>query len=412
MQVSLKDLLAVTAFCAVMAWCAGQAGVRNEMFWIALVVSAATSAVSIFAAKGKKAPWLLLALPIAVGGFCVLPMGSLALIVNLGLLFLAGIAFCVLPPQGTRRTTEIVLTCAMLGFVAGTVSGLGEARDVRALREKYPKVSLASRLEYETRSTPRPMPTLDANVAAALDGREAPGGTYGSRRWRLERIHNEQYERFVRTLGFGVFRMTVIRSESLRRPPLRDIAFNDAAQDNVGDDWLWEAAQRTLRGQSAVDLHQAAQNDFLDPDGFGAVFGSASSVAGFIEHAFHRHPTQSLVQPAAFSIDRLELVSLLKFDEPRVYVHDHLPRRDQLSREGIPTRPLDDFELKALAELRISEDVVTADHGENIRMLGSLRASKQCLECHSIQRGELLGAFSYVLHQENLLARIGPEDSE
>jgi hypothetical protein len=30
-------------------------------------------------------------------------------------------------------------------------------------------------------------------------------------------------------------------------------------------------------------------------------------------------------------------------------------------------------------------------------MLGSLRAAKQCLDCHNVQRGELLGAFSYRL---------------
>jgi len=35
-------------------------------------------------------------------------------------------------------------------------------------------------------------------------------------------------------------------------------------------------------------------------------------------------------------------------------------------------------------------------------MLGSLRAAKQCLECHTAKRGDLLGAFSYVLHQPHV----------
>jgi hypothetical protein len=30
-------------------------------------------------------------------------------------------------------------------------------------------------------------------------------------------------------------------------------------------------------------------------------------------------------------------------------------------------------------------------------MFGAVRAAKQCLKCHFVQRGELLGAFSYVL---------------
>ena len=41
--------------------------------------------------------------------------------------------------------------------------------------------------------------------------------------------------------------------------------------------------------------------------------------------------------------------------------------------------------------------MVTHD-GPAYRMLGSLRAAKQCLDCHTASRGDLLGAFSYALH--------------
>jgi hypothetical protein len=30
-------------------------------------------------------------------------------------------------------------------------------------------------------------------------------------------------------------------------------------------------------------------------------------------------------------------------------------------------------------------------------MLGPIRATKQCTQCHGCERGELLGAFSYIL---------------
>jgi hypothetical protein len=33
-------------------------------------------------------------------------------------------------------------------------------------------------------------------------------------------------------------------------------------------------------------------------------------------------------------------------------------------------------------------------------MLGSLRATKHCLQCHSGSRGSLLGAFSYRLRRD------------
>jgi hypothetical protein len=125
-----------------------------------------------------------------------------------------------------------------------------------------------------------------------------------------------------------------------------------------------------------------------------------TKVIGFVSHGFHEPQWVGREAPPAWVLERLELVSLLKFDEPRVYVLDHLPRMDQLSGDDVPTRPLDEFETSALKRLRTDEDVVTADEGEHVRMLGSLRAAMPCQECHSVHRGELLGAFTYVLHPD------------
>jgi hypothetical protein len=49
--------------------------------------------------------------------------------------------------------------------------------------------------------------------------------------------------------------------------------------------------------------------------------------------------------------------------------------------------------------LRIDDDLIVREEEGVHRMLGSLRAAKQCLECHSAERGKLLGAFSYVLRR-------------
>jgi len=77
------------------------------------------------------------------------------------------------------------------------------------------------------------------------------------------------------------------------------------------------------------------------------------------------------------------------------YVSKNLPQMDEL--RDAQTRPLDDFEQHALDRLRSDEDLVIDDAPNRIRMVGSLRAGKDCLECHSVRRGELLGAFSYEL---------------
>jgi hypothetical protein len=92
-------------------------------------------------------------------------------------------------------------------------------------------------------------------------------------------------------------------------------------------------------------------------------------------------------------------VSLLKHETPAVYVSKNLPRMDELS--AAPTRPLDEFERSALRQLQESEELVVQPDANDLRMLGSLRAARQCTECHSVERGALLGAFTYRLRRDD-----------
>ena len=50
-----------------------------------------------------------------------------------------------------------------------------------------------------------------------------------------------------------------------------------------------------------------------------------------------------------------------------------------------------------LEKLRGGEDLVVADAGVNLRMLGAIRSAEKCVDCHGGKRGDLLGAFSYSL---------------
>ncbi|MEX0711027.1 MAG: DUF3365 domain-containing protein [Pirellulales bacterium] len=123
-------------------------------------------------------------------------------------------------------------------------------------------------------------------------------------------------------------------------------------------------------------------------------------VAGFQSHRFlavPRLPSKDQAN-AQWQVSRLELVSLLKHDLPVAYVSRLLPRMDQLADS--PTRTLDDFEKRALERLRHDEDLVIQDGVQRIRMVGSIRAAKDCLDCHSVDRGHLLGAFTYELVPE------------
>jgi hypothetical protein len=141
-------------------------------------------------------------------------------------------------------------------------------------------------------------------------------------------------------------------------------------------------------------IHHLILLEFGDLDRSGFV-RSRKAVAGFQPH---RVTSQADVagggnEASHWQIARLELVSLLRHETPRVYVADQLPSMDQLAE--VPNRALNDFEASALPQLETSEDVVIDQGQKRIQMLGSVRAASSCLECHEGERGRLLGAFSY-----------------
>jgi hypothetical protein len=98
----------------------------------------------------------------------------------------------------------------------------------------------------------------------------------------------------------------------------------------------------------------------------------------------------------------------LKHETPRVYESDHLPRMEELSSATAKTRELGKFEAAALQKLLEGEEIHTAGTPNRIEMLGAVRASKQCLQCHEVPRGTLLGAFSYELRRDPPI-KIAPE---
>lgn len=87
---------------------------------------------------------------------------------------------------------------------------------------------------------------------------------------------------------------------------------------------------------------------------------------------------------------------------PAVYLQDARDGHDKMKEtvatgKNTPTRQLDDFETRALARIRDGNDVALQSSADEMRMLGAIRARKECLECHKVDVGNLLGAFSYTL---------------
>jgi hypothetical protein len=301
-----------------------------------------------------------------------------------------------------KTALAIALALALGAQLIAVAAATSTVHRLRAMRKEYAPVPVTPRLAYEDRGSIAPAAALalSAEVVRDLDQRDLNRYNLAWRDQELARLHNRQYEKFIRAIGFGIGRMASIPSaEQLRRPPLRDIPFNwplRGADAGPYRDW---GDQYSMTERASIDfIHVASRDDFLHPEGFGAEVGADDLRAGFIPHAFHEQPTTVFADPKTWTLKRLELVSLLKFDEPRVYVLDHLPRMDQLTGDDVPTRPLDEFETAALAQLRTAQDVVIDAAATPLRMLGSLRAANECLDCHSVQRGELLGAFTYFLN--------------
>jgi len=149
------------------------------------------------------------------------------------------------------------------------------------------------------------------------------------------------------------------------------------------------------------------QNNFARIPSYGLV-KDIDQVAGFRPHEFLGGSTFELSENyeqkrsqtnPAWKVARLELVSLLMHDQPAVYVSKTLPRMSELSKRPV-TRALDEFETKSLAKLEAGENVVYRPLPNKIEMLGAVRAVYQCRKCHEVERGALLGAFSYTLHRD------------
>lgn len=327
---------------------------------------------------------------------------------------LAVLAFVALGLKlSPRRYTAIgsLVTLAIFSWIIAQ-----HALEQQDLRLQYPLEDLRPRLAYEGRvseaagsladlpaASQARLDVLEKRIDESSDSIQAQMRTAS-----LRHIHESHVMDFVNSPGFGVGRSLRPGTMWLRIQPLIDMPLEkpESSDPGTADEAAISLASLELRLTEASEhvrfreLHNESAVDFLNREGFGYL-QSDQRVAGFQPHGF-RHEVFDVLddssRDAKWQVARLELVSLLKHERPMAYVSEFLPRMDEL--EDAPVRELDEFEGRALASLREGEDVVSAADGNRIRMLGSLRAAKQCIECHQVPRGTLLGAFSYDLRRD------------
>jgi hypothetical protein len=382
------------------------------MLYVSLAASAVLAAITyglVAGAKDRRSAYLKVWLGLPVGFIpcaCVLPTYLLHA-------FLLGIVAmtCRWMGSGPRGFFAGSLTAFLVSYA---VIGVPRAVALWQAARQHPFESLESRLAYEPHR-----PSESAEGTRAKSANDDPGDSFrdytGRRRTAmLQRIHENSVHAFVNSPGFGVVRMIGPSLGDLRRadpirtaPPLplpEPPSGTDVPSLSVGDLVLEPDKEAAVpaSGLNHNELrvyHRLGLDDFADPLGFGFV-RDRRQVAGFLSHRFTRYPPKpgKEADAAHWRIESLDLVSLLKHPEPVAYVSKHLPRMDEL--RDAPTRPLDEFEAERLPNVRAGEEISAAYGPRRIRLLGAIRARDACLKCHSVDPGELLGAFSYDLRRD------------
>jgi hypothetical protein len=294
------------------------------------------------------------------------------------------------PPQATPQAP-----------VKGEEESAAEKREADA-RRQLAFVSLQERLPKGKPIPPRkPLGTDARNRWELLDEKLAKA--QHRRAVLLKAFHEKTTKFFVDSPGAGSWRGGPTPGNILM-----DNWRSDGGNDQPGlpadfPDSPGEQLLRVRKTDRFDSLHGDAMVDFLWPIGFGLARDRAR-VAGFKSHGFrstilnypnpvrdHRVPQDN----ERWRVSHIQLVGILVHEQPIVYLTDKLPSMEQV-RQG-KTRTLDFFEEAALPALRDGEDLYIVRKNDTLRMLGALRATKTCQQCHDAEIGDLLGVFSYTL---------------
>ncbi len=185
-----------------------------------------------------------------------------------------------------------------------------------------------------------------------------------NRRQRLELTHRRITQLFINQPQFGGQRTAEEQypgSDVVRAPGSPPTAWD------FGGSWF-----RTERGKDApphASFQKRAAELARPPD-------SAEALPGQV-----------------WEFRKVQLVGLVKHPEPVAYVSDQVPMAKGAGE--IPTRSLDEFEVRGLKKLREGENLyVEMLPAKQARVLGPIYAGAKCVSCHATP-GELLGAFTY-----------------
>ncbi|QDT70224.1 hypothetical protein MalM25_31700 [Planctomycetes bacterium MalM25] len=387
---TLLDLLLATG---VLAGVAGPVSWLGANYTVCAVVSLLLlAAAGVVIAKRRGA---IAFVPCLLVFFLSVPFFSSALFLQSIGTFL----ICVGSTPWKERPRGRLLACAAVMFLAYIPTfryAVESDQRVEAMRRAHPIVSIRDRLPEPPQAILNPVSLTQGQEEAltSLDEDRSPWRGYSS---QLERIHSDSYKRFARSPGFGFARMGPVTERRL------DYSLEDLVSEPIR---LPLRLASRADSSTAEEIHRTTQEEFLDQERLGYLDKAPERVAGFLGHGLGDVPYDEWKRNSdsggRWTLRRLELIGLLKHDDPTVYVLDELPNMEAL--DGVPTRGPNSFESAALERLRGQEDLVIEEGAEggkrHVGMVGALRAGKSCAACHEVPYGTLLGAFSYDLTRD------------
>lgn len=295
------------------------------------------------------------------------------------------------------------------------------------LRKKYPFESVSGLLEYEAERVKKrgPLqPKLSGDTTKQFEQFEAMAAHDGwhSRKQSLELLHAKEVGKFLERENFGRMRRPSPSLDHLDLEPVSPVPFASGtlAPEDVGTFVSLPAKNADAAGglrlpsiEALNQFHLFGQVNFVNANSVGLV-RDRDHVAGFLPHQFRslpelgeqlkrvprgdKAPEQPKEPGERWLVRRLELVSLLRHDEPVAYLAERLPSMKEL--RGSKTRALTPQEKQSLKLLEDGENLVIASTTNRIVMLGAIRAGRSCQQCHHTERGALLGSFTYELHRD------------
>ena len=345
--------------------------------------------VAVYGGNGWRVAFYLCGATLAFGTACV------GLVLPLVIILFVALAVAILPWFRRRWLFHPISALAMIiTFVLVGSSALCDQQEYARLRSMFPYESMEDRLPTP-RSTYHLEPIPETTAQRLNDSEELLSGSFGALRiYLLEELHEHATSLFINSPGFGVTRMYPPTESGLtsKLPPDNRVP---QPMSRFSSPWFLEDVKWELTPikDDFFKIHRESVLDFANPRGYGFI-KDRRHVAGFQTHQFSAVPVSGEEQQW-WAVQRLDLVSLLLHNEPVAYDSDFLPRMDEL--RGATTRSLDAFEQSSLGKITQGEDFAIGVSGDRVRMLGSIRSTKQCVKCHGGERGDLLGAFSYAL---------------